>query len=54
MTVLLDTHVWVWSLFQSAALHPVARAVLDAAHTVYVAPCSLNDITQKKSFRQMA
>ena len=46
-TVLLDTHTWVWSLFQSTELSPTARATVEDAQTVYVAPCSFHEITQK-------
>ena len=45
--VLLDTHAWVWSLFQSSDLDPVARQAIEAARTVYVPPCSFHEITQK-------
>jgi PIN domain nuclease of toxin-antitoxin system len=45
--VLLDTHTWVWSLFRSADLDPVARRVIEAAQVVHVAPCSFHEITQK-------
>ena len=46
-TVLLDTHTWVWTLFQSSSLDPVARALIEAAQLIYVAPCSFHEITQK-------
>ena len=45
-TVLLDTHTWVWSLFQSASLAPVARGLIEAAQIIYVAPCSFHEIAQ--------
>lgn len=46
-TVLLDTHTWVWSLFQPSSLSPTARRVIEEARTVYVAPCSFHEITAK-------
>lgn len=46
-TVLLDTHTWVWSLFRSADLSPLARDVILQARTVYVPPCALHEITVK-------
>jgi PIN domain nuclease of toxin-antitoxin system len=46
-TVLLDTHVWVWSVFSSAELDPVARQVIETARVVYVPPCAFHEITQK-------
>ncbi|WP_222861688.1 type II toxin-antitoxin system VapC family toxin [Oceaniovalibus sp. ACAM 378] len=46
-TVLLDTHTWVWSLFQASDLSPTAREVIEQARTVYVAPCSFHEITSK-------
>jgi PIN domain nuclease of toxin-antitoxin system len=45
--VLLDTHAWVWSLFRSAELSATARNAIEAADTVWVAPCSFHEITQK-------
>lgn len=45
--VLLDTHTWVWSLLDMPDLNPVARSVIADAQTVYVAPCSFHEITQK-------
>lgn len=46
-TVLLDTHTWVWSLFQASDLSPTAREVIEQARTVYVAPCSFHEITSR-------
>ncbi|MFN3538318.1 MAG: type II toxin-antitoxin system VapC family toxin [Brevundimonas sp.] len=45
--VLLDTHTWIWSLFQSAELSQPARAAIETAQVIYVAPCSFHEITQK-------
>jgi PIN domain nuclease of toxin-antitoxin system len=42
--VLLDTHAWVWSLFQSASLSAGARQAIGAVQTVLVAPCSFHEI----------
>lgn len=46
-TVLLDTHTWVWSLFRSAELSPLARHTIEQARTVYVPPCALHEIMEK-------
>lgn len=46
-TVLLDTHVWVWSLFDRAKLSAKAVAAIEAAQTIYVAPCTFHEITAK-------
>lgn len=46
-SVLLDTHTWVWSLFASTRLSEQARKAISDAQTVYIAPCSLHEITQK-------
>ena len=46
-TVLLDTHTWVWSLFRTTELSPLAREVIGQARTVYVPPCALHEITAK-------
>jgi len=46
-TVLLDTHTWVWSMLDMPDLHPAARQAIEEAQTVYVAPCSFHEITQK-------
>ena len=46
-TILLDTHTWVWSLFQPAMLSPAAQSAITSASTIYVAPCSFHEITAK-------
>lgn len=46
-TVLLDTHTWVWTLFQPTALSPAASQIIEQARTVYVPPCAFHEITQK-------
>ena len=45
--VLLDTHVWAWSLFEPSKLSPVAVRAIERASEVYVPPCSFHEITQK-------
>jgi len=45
--VLLDTHTWVWSLLDLPDLDPFARVTIESARTVYVAPCTFHEITQK-------
>jgi len=45
--VLLDTHVWVWSMLDIPELDPAARGAIEEAQTVYVPPCSFHEITQK-------
>ena len=44
--VLLDTHVWIWSLFRSSDLHTDAQRIIKAARTVYVPPCSFQEIVR--------
>jgi PIN domain nuclease of toxin-antitoxin system len=46
-TVLLDTHTWVWSLFAPSALSQTAKASIETAQTVTLAPCSFHEITAK-------
>lgn len=46
-TLLLDTHAWVWSLFDPDALQVSAREAIGAAQTVALAPCSFYEITRK-------
>lgn len=46
-TILLDTHVWVWSLFRTSELSPAARDLIERARTVYVPPCAFHEITAK-------
>lgn len=45
-TLLLDTHIWAWSLAE-APLPPVIAEALSKAQTVYVSPISFYEIGQK-------
>lgn len=45
--VLLDTHTWIWTLLDAPDLDSAARRIIAEAQTVYVPPCSFNEITQK-------
>lgn len=45
--ILLDTHAWVWSLFESPSLSVGARRAIETAQTVFVAPCCFHEIKQK-------
>ncbi len=47
MTVLLDTHSWVWSFTDSSLLSPAARAAIESAAAVLVSPISFFEIGQK-------
>ena len=47
MTVLLDTHAWVWSLTDADRLTDTARNAIATAEMVYVSPISLFEIAQK-------
>lgn len=47
MEVLLDTHVWVWTLWDDARLSKPARAAISAASAVRVSPISFFEIGQK-------
>jgi PIN domain nuclease of toxin-antitoxin system len=46
-TVLLDTHVWAWSLYRSESISAAALAVSQQADERYVSPISLFEIAQK-------
>ena len=46
-SVLLDTHVWAWTLLQDNRLSPAARLAIDDARARYLSPVSLYEITQK-------
>lgn len=46
-SVLLDTHVWVWSFGADALLSDRARAALTTADVVYLSPISFFEIGQK-------
>lgn len=45
--ILLDTHAWAWSLAGDERLADSARAVIEAASTVFVSPISFFEIAQK-------
>lgn len=45
--VLLDTHVWAWSLTDDSRLSKGARRAIETAKTVYVSPISFFEIAQK-------
>lgn len=45
--VLLDTHVWAWSLTAKQRLSTAAIAAIDAAETVSISAISLYEIGQK-------
>ena len=47
MDVLLDTHAWVWSLWDDARLTSAAREALARADAVFVSPISFYEIGQK-------
>ena len=46
-SVLLDTHVWAWTLVEPKRVSDAARRVIEAAETVYVSPVSFFEIGQK-------
>ena len=45
--VLLDTHVWAWSLNDDTRLSAPARAAIEQADTVLLSPISFFEIAQK-------
>ncbi|MCK6441887.1 type II toxin-antitoxin system VapC family toxin [Elstera cyanobacteriorum] len=45
--LLLDTHVWAWTLTGSARLSASAITAIEAAPQVYVSPISFFEIAQK-------
>ena len=45
--VLLDTHVWAYTLHQSVRLSKAARTANDLASTRYLSPVSIYEIAQK-------
>ena len=46
-SVLLDTHVWAWSLTGDTRLSPNAVAAIQSADTVMVSPITFFEIAQK-------
>lgn len=47
MPVLLDTHVWVWSIDDELRLTRAAVQAIEAADGIFVSPISLFEICQK-------
>jgi PIN domain nuclease of toxin-antitoxin system len=45
--LLLDTHVWAWSLSEGARLSKTARRAIKGASVVLVSPISIYEIAQK-------
>ena len=45
--VLLDTHVWIWSLMDSGRLAAGARAAMLEADAVQVSPVSAHEVVRK-------
>ena len=45
--VLIDTHVWAWTLHASGKLSTTARHAIETAEVVYVSPASFFEIGQK-------
>ena len=45
--ILLDTHIWAWSLAGDARLSPRALEAINDADTVLVSPISFFEIAQK-------
>lgn len=45
--ILLDTHVWAWTLSERERLSAKARAVIEQAQTVLLSPISFFEIGQK-------
>jgi PIN domain nuclease of toxin-antitoxin system len=45
--ILLDTHVWVWSLFDSGKIALPTRTTVQSAEAVFVSPISFYEIGQK-------
>ena len=45
--VLLDTHVWAWSMLEDRRLSAVARQILDSDADIAISPISVFEIGQK-------
>lgn len=45
--LLIDTHIWAWTLHESERLTPAARAAIAASPATYVSPISIFEIGQK-------
>lgn len=50
--LLLDTHVWVWSLLEPDLIPAPLRAQIASASAVLVPPCALYEIAQKHRLGQ--
>lgn len=50
--VLIDTHTFVWALYDTANLSANTREMLLEAQEVYVPPCSFHEITMKHRARK--
>ena len=46
-SVLLDTHVWAWSLYEPGKLSSASRRAIEAAEVVYVSPVTFFEIGRK-------
>ena len=55
MKLLLDTHIWLWSLLEPGRLVPrVARALEDTSHELWLSPVSIWELlilTEKQRLR---
>ena len=47
MPILLDTHVWVWSIDDAPRLTNRAMQAIEAADSIFVSPITLFEICQK-------
>lgn len=45
--VLLDTHIWAWSLYQYSKLSTNAQDAIERAEVIHVSPVSFYEIGQK-------
>ena len=45
--LLLDTHTWVWSLYNLSNIPPMSRRAIERADTVFTSAISLYEIAQK-------
>ena len=53
MRLLLDTHVFLWTVTGHAALKPAARKLISAAEAVYVSAASIWEIAIKVSIGKL-
>ena len=47
ITVLLDTHIWAWTMSEEHRLTDAVLAAIGEATTIYVSPVSFFEISQK-------